>query len=192
MSRVFGVLCLLFVTKSEFSLPCPNTKVTEDEIIPILEQYEVSASQKCRDYNLAAWNYNTDVENASKVEELVSTCRITSLHRLILSLYIRKLVEMRFKGAVFRRNTSVHIHISRFLYLHELDLRHFSGLRKCFRYINLLFFVQVSVMLMMLIITQFSSLFIFLNSAANYKVSIIKKSKGNNKVMWDRYLLSRI
>lgn len=72
MSRVFGVLCLLFVIKSAFSLPRPNTRVTEDEMIEILEQYETSASQKCRDYNLAAWNYNTDVENASKVEELTA------------------------------------------------------------------------------------------------------------------------
>jgi hypothetical protein len=79
MSRLFGVLCLLFVTKSAFSPPCPNNGVTEDVMIQILEQYEISASEKCRDYNLAAWNYNTDVENASRVEELVSTCRMTSL-----------------------------------------------------------------------------------------------------------------
>ncbi|PNF19925.1 hypothetical protein B7P43_G11508 [Cryptotermes secundus] len=72
MARLFGVLCLLFVIKSAFSLPRPNTRVTEDEMIEILEQYETSASQKCRDYNLAAWNYNTDVENASKVEELTA------------------------------------------------------------------------------------------------------------------------
>jgi hypothetical protein len=88
MSRAFGVLCLLFVIKSASSLPRPDTKVTEDEMIQILEQYETSASQKCRDYNLASWNYNTDVENASKVEELVSTRRITSLQYVRFILYL--------------------------------------------------------------------------------------------------------
>ena len=71
MLRVTGLL-LLFLTSVVLSVPKPNTKVTEDEIKNILAQYEISASQKCRDYVEADWNYNTDVENETKVEELVS------------------------------------------------------------------------------------------------------------------------
>jgi len=54
------------------SVPKPSTKITEDEMIQILAEYEVSASAICRDYVEADWNYNTDVENETKVEELVS------------------------------------------------------------------------------------------------------------------------
>jgi len=71
MLRVTGLL-LLFLANLVVSVPKPNTKITEDEIIEVLAQYEVSASQKCRDYVEADWNYNTDVENVTKVEELVS------------------------------------------------------------------------------------------------------------------------
>jgi len=71
MLRVTGLL-LLFLANLVVSVPTPNTKITEDEIIEVLAQYEVSASQKCRDYVEADWNYNTDVENETKVEELVS------------------------------------------------------------------------------------------------------------------------
>jgi hypothetical protein len=63
-------------------IPQPNIRVTEEEIIQILEEYEISASEKCRDYNLAAWNYNTDVENAIKIEELVS--KMAYLYCIIL------------------------------------------------------------------------------------------------------------
>jgi hypothetical protein len=63
-------------------------------MIQILEQYEISASQKCRDYNLAAWNYNTDVENAFKVEDLVSTSSMTSVPSIRTFI---KFVGMRFK-----------------------------------------------------------------------------------------------
>jgi hypothetical protein len=66
------VLLLLFLANLVLSVPRPNTNITEDEIIKVLAQYEVSASQKCRDYVEADWNYNTDVENETKVEELVS------------------------------------------------------------------------------------------------------------------------
>jgi len=69
MLRVTGLL-LLFLANLVVSVPKPNTKITEDEIIEVLAQYEVSASQKCRDYVEADWNYNTDVENETKVEEL--------------------------------------------------------------------------------------------------------------------------
>jgi hypothetical protein len=71
MLRVTGLL-LLFLATVVLSVPKPSTKVTEDEMIQILAQYEVSASAKCRDYVEADWNYNTDVENEIKVEELVS------------------------------------------------------------------------------------------------------------------------
>jgi len=71
MLRVIGLL-LLFLANVVFSVPKPNTKITEEEMIQVLAVYEVSASQKCRDYVEADWNYNTDVENETKVEELVS------------------------------------------------------------------------------------------------------------------------
>jgi hypothetical protein len=139
MSRFFGVLCLLFVTKLVFSLPRPNTNVTEDEMIQILEQHEISASEKCRDYNLAAWNYNTDVENAAKVGELVSTLQYV---RLLPSLYVWKLPQMRYVRALFRRNTSVHTTRSGFLELPGSELRQFWWLRETFRiYIYLLPFL---------------------------------------------------
>jgi len=54
------------------SVPKQNAKITEEEMIQVLAEYEVSASEKCRDYVVADWNYNTDVENETKVEELVS------------------------------------------------------------------------------------------------------------------------
>lgn len=84
-------------TGSAFCLPRPNPRVTEDEMIQILEQYEISASQKCRDYNLAAWNYNTDVENANKVEDLVSTSRMTSVPSIRTFITF---VRLRLKGAL--------------------------------------------------------------------------------------------
>jgi hypothetical protein len=71
MLRVTGLL-LLFLTNLVLSLPKGNTKITEDEMSDILAKYEISASEKCRDYVVADWNYNTDVENETKVEELVS------------------------------------------------------------------------------------------------------------------------
>ncbi|GFG29388.1 hypothetical protein Cfor_04455 [Coptotermes formosanus] len=69
MLRVTGLL-LLFLTNLVLSLPKGNTKITEDEMSDILAKYEISASEKCRDYVVADWNYNTDVENETKVEEL--------------------------------------------------------------------------------------------------------------------------
>jgi hypothetical protein len=66
------VAWLLLSAHFASSFPQPNIRVTEDEMIQILEEYETSASDKCRQYNLAAWNYYTDVENAANVEELVS------------------------------------------------------------------------------------------------------------------------
>lgn len=71
MLRVTGLL-LLFVANLVLSVPKPSTKITEEDMIQVLEQYEVSASEICRDYVEADWNYNTDVENDTKVEELVS------------------------------------------------------------------------------------------------------------------------
>jgi hypothetical protein len=71
MLRVTGLL-LLFLANLVLSVPNPSTKVTEEEMIEILAQYEVLASAKCRDFVVADWNYNTDVENETNVEELVS------------------------------------------------------------------------------------------------------------------------
>lgn len=71
MLRVTGLL-LLFLASLVLSVPKPNTRITEDEMKDVLAQYEVSASEKCRDYVEADWNYATDVENETKVEELVS------------------------------------------------------------------------------------------------------------------------
>jgi hypothetical protein len=94
MLRVSSALWLLFVANLVFCIPQPNIRVTEEDIIQVLEEYEVEASQKCRDYNLAAWNYNTDVENATKIEELVSKHRIPLLYhvQIFLSLYVVELV----------------------------------------------------------------------------------------------------
>jgi hypothetical protein len=72
MLRVPSVLWLLFLANLVLSVPQLHPRVTEEEIIRILEEYEISATEKCRDYNLASWNYMTDVENVAKVEELVS------------------------------------------------------------------------------------------------------------------------
>jgi hypothetical protein len=71
MLRVTGLL-LLFLANLVLSVPKQNAKITEEEMIQVLAEYEVSASEKCRDYVVADWNYNTDVENETKVEELVS------------------------------------------------------------------------------------------------------------------------
>jgi hypothetical protein len=71
MLRVTGLL-LLFLANMVLSVPETSTRITEDEMIQILAQYEVSASEKCREYVEADWNYNTDVENETKVEEVVS------------------------------------------------------------------------------------------------------------------------
>jgi hypothetical protein len=71
MLRVTGLL-LLCLANLVLCVPKPSTKITEEEMVEILAQYEVSASAKCRDYVEADWNYNTDVENETKVEELVS------------------------------------------------------------------------------------------------------------------------
>jgi len=69
MLRVIGLL-LLFLANLVLSVPKLNTKITEEEMIQVLAEYEVSASQKCTTYVQADWNYNTDVENETKVEEL--------------------------------------------------------------------------------------------------------------------------
>ena len=69
------------------SAPKPNTRITEDEMVKVLAQYEVSASEKCRDYVEADWNYSIDVENDTKVDELVSKTayfwKIECLYRFI-------------------------------------------------------------------------------------------------------------
>jgi hypothetical protein len=71
MLRVSGLL-LLFLASLVLSVPKLNTRITEEEMIEILAEYEVSASEKCRVYVEADWNYATDVENETKIEELVS------------------------------------------------------------------------------------------------------------------------
>lgn len=77
MLLVPSVLWLFFLTNLVLSIPQPHIRSTEDEFIQILEAYEASASEKCRVYNLAAWNYMTDVENDTKVDELVSKHRMS-------------------------------------------------------------------------------------------------------------------
>jgi hypothetical protein len=72
MLRTTGFL-LLFLASLVLSVPKPNTRVTEEEMKQILAQYEVSASEICHDYVEADWNYAIDVENETKVEQLVST-----------------------------------------------------------------------------------------------------------------------
>jgi hypothetical protein len=39
-------------------------------------EYEILASKACRNYSLASWDYQTDVENKTKVEAFVSKTTI--------------------------------------------------------------------------------------------------------------------
>lgn len=77
------------------SVPKLNTRITEDEMIEVLSQYEVSASEKCRDLNVAEWNYNTDIENNTKVEELVSKNCILLKYCMFVSFHTAKPVRIR-------------------------------------------------------------------------------------------------
>jgi hypothetical protein len=71
MLRATGVVWL-FVANVVFHIPhCLSS--LEDKISEYLAaDYEKLASAACRNYSLASWNYQTDVENKTKVEELVS------------------------------------------------------------------------------------------------------------------------
>lgn len=71
MLRATGVVWLL-VANFVFHIPrCLSA--LEDKISAYLAtDYEKLASAACRNYSLASWNYQTDVDNKTKVEELVS------------------------------------------------------------------------------------------------------------------------
>jgi hypothetical protein len=71
MLRATGVVWLL-VANVVFHIPQCRTAL-EDKISAYLAtDYEKLASASCKNYSLASWNYQTDVDNKTKVEELVS------------------------------------------------------------------------------------------------------------------------
>lgn len=66
-----GVLWLL-LANVVFHIP-QCLSALEDTISAYLAaDYEKLASAACRNYSLAAWNYQTDIGNKTKVEEFVS------------------------------------------------------------------------------------------------------------------------
>jgi hypothetical protein len=71
MPRVGSVL-LLLVADVVFCDP-QSLSAVEDKLATYLAtEYETLASKACKQYSLASWNYQTDVENKTKVEEFVS------------------------------------------------------------------------------------------------------------------------
>lgn len=71
MLRATGIVWLL-VANVVFHIP-QCLSALEDKISAYLAtDYEKLASAACRNYSLASWNYQTDVDNKTKVEELVS------------------------------------------------------------------------------------------------------------------------
>lgn len=71
MLRATGIVWLL-VVNVVFHIP-QCLSALEDKISAYLAtDYEKLASAACRNYSLASWNYQTDVDNKTKVEELVS------------------------------------------------------------------------------------------------------------------------
>ncbi|XP_069675481.1 angiotensin-converting enzyme-like isoform X2 [Periplaneta americana] len=73
MFRAASLLCVLLVTDLVVAAPRQSTRSEEDELAAYLAgDFERLASEACRLYNVASWNYNTDVENATAVEELTA------------------------------------------------------------------------------------------------------------------------
>jgi hypothetical protein len=71
MLRATGIVWLLAATVV-FHIPQCRSAL-EDKISAYLAtDYEKLASAACRNYSSASWNYQTDVDNKTKVEELVS------------------------------------------------------------------------------------------------------------------------
>jgi hypothetical protein len=71
MLRATSVLWLL-VAAVVFCDPQSFSAVEDKLAAYLATEYETLASKACRKYSLASWNYQTDVENKTKVEELVS------------------------------------------------------------------------------------------------------------------------
>lgn len=76
MSRARSLL-LLLLTDVLFCVP-QRLRTVEDKLaVYLATEYETLVSEACRKYSLASWNYQTDVENKTKVQELVSKIIIT-------------------------------------------------------------------------------------------------------------------
>jgi hypothetical protein len=71
MLRARSVLWLL-VADVVFCDPHSSKAVEVKLATYLATEYEALATEACRNYSLATWNYQTDVENKTKVEELVS------------------------------------------------------------------------------------------------------------------------
>lgn len=77
MLRTESVLYLLLVDVL-FCVP-QHFSTVEDKLSAYLAtEYETMVSEACRKYSLASWNYQTDVENKTKVQELVSKMIVTT------------------------------------------------------------------------------------------------------------------
>jgi hypothetical protein len=71
MLRATSVL-LLLLAGVLFCVP-QRFSAVEDRLAAYLStEYETLVSKACWKYSLASWNFQTDVENKTKVEELVS------------------------------------------------------------------------------------------------------------------------
>jgi hypothetical protein len=71
MLRARSVLWLL-VANVVFCDPHSFNEVESKLATYLATEYETLASKACRNYSLASWNYQTDIENKTKVEEFVS------------------------------------------------------------------------------------------------------------------------
>jgi hypothetical protein len=71
MLRATGVVCLL-VANVVFHFPRRLSALEDKTAAYLATDYEKLASAACRNYSLASWDYQTDVDNKTKVEELVS------------------------------------------------------------------------------------------------------------------------
>lgn len=75
MLRARSVLWLL-VADVVFCDPQSFNEVEVTLATYLATEYEILASKACRNYSLASWDYQTDVENKTKVEAFVSKTTI--------------------------------------------------------------------------------------------------------------------
>jgi hypothetical protein len=62
----------LMVANVVLCVPRNLSTVEEKLAVFLTTEYEKLASEACKKYSLASWNYQTDVENETKVEQFVS------------------------------------------------------------------------------------------------------------------------
>jgi hypothetical protein len=83
MFRTTSVL-LLLLGDVLFCVPQRFSAVEDKLATYLTTEYETMASKARRKYSLASWNYQTDVSNKIKVEELVSKVIIITFCKTIL------------------------------------------------------------------------------------------------------------